>query len=349
MESATIPSARILPTSHELWHNKDVITNTTLPTFRSRVAPAMREMAYAVLTDRTDSSAEERLGQWPAERGALPHGDADADANINELFAWLSNSIDDAMLLHRRQGRFRLRVYGAKGVETLLSMTLVAEPDMSGELDEADAPDQADELDVPEPMVGGTGSDTDRAMNIMFSTLNQVFRAADRATRNMEKVTSLQLRMQERSQAAHEQFMAQAAEHLRASRQQTADVLDLFVAARLETGEAIDEARAAGGGSGGRREKPPNPLAQEALKQLGAAVQTFMVGGNVPDSVKKLMDHPKAKEILANPRLGEVLDKNPGMADGLFDYLRTVLDAPAADAAPDAAPDDYDIPDPGAA
>lgn len=304
----------------------------------------MREMAYAVLTDRTDSSAEERLGQWPAERGTLPHGDG--DANINELFAWLSNSIDDAMLLHRRQGRFRLRVYGAKGVETLLSMTLVAEPDMSGEPDRADEVDQADELDVPDPAVGGNGSDIDRAMNIMFSTLNHVFRAADRATRNMEKVTSLQLRMQERSQAAHEQFMAQAAEHLRASRQQTADVLDLFVAARLETGEAIDEARAAGGG--GRREKPPNPLAQEALKQLGAAVQTFMVGGNVPDSVKKLMDHPKAKEILANPKLGEVLDKNPGMADGLFDYLRSVLDAPAADAAPDAAPDDYDIPDPGA-
>lgn len=315
-----------------MWHNKDVpIENFTLPTFRARARSLMGELAYIILTDRTNAE-EERLGQWPPERGALP--ETEADANVSQLWSWLVASVDDAMLLHRGTGRFRLRFYGTKGHDTLANFTVLAKPDLA--LD--DEPDQADDdLDVAMPASAAAPSvdNVERASQIVLG-------AVERLMRLHERTAAMHIRSQERMHASWEGQHAQMADQLQAARQQLQDVLDVLIAARLEAGETTPTRR------GGREARPPNPLAAEALKQLGEAVRTFAGGANVPEAARKLLDHPKARDILSNPKLGAVLERNPGMADTLFDYLGSILsaDEAGAGAAPDL--DDFDIPDPGA-
>lgn len=311
------------------------IENHTLTSFRKRVLPVLPELAYVVLHDRTDRRNEERLGQWPADKGVLPS--QDAAQNAAALWDWLDAVIGDAMLLHKKKGSFRLRAYGTKGHETLDNFTLVAEPDNE------DSAEDVDNFDVPddsEPASATARSADPAALVHLAQTM------AERNMRLTERLTTQQMKIAERNQRSWESANTQLMLHLDASRQQLQDMLDVWVADRIEEGDKATRRNV-------RSPAAPSPLAAAAVSQIGEVIRTAIGAKfNVPPGLVRLLGHPQAKAVLDNPRLNALLDQDPVVVDGVINMLAGLVDQlpdPPAPGARKPAPDDdddFDIPDP---
>ena len=107
------------------------------------------------------------------------------------------------------------------------------------------------------------------------------------------------------------------------------DVIEVLVAERLTASEQQAEGILESAQARGKPKaaKEPNPLAIEALRELGGGVKAWLLGGaDLPGAAKALLEHPKAKELLTNPQLAAQLQKRPELIDQLMDFISSSIE-----------------------
>lgn len=322
-------------------HTEGVFQNTNSSIFRQRFRPVLvGDFSYAILSDRTEAS-EQRLGQWPVVKGELPAGDT--DELLGMFWRWVCDAALDAMVLHPARGVFRLRLYGTKGVETLDSMTLRAEPQPTDD-------DDVDPYDVPpapEPTASAPATPLDR----LDRAVETYERAAKLAIWTAEKTQEISERnakallntLRVHGEISREQ-LDQAHARLRSQDQINADLTEAMLTERMTYAEEkVEAAEQAANSKGKKGNKEPNPLIGEALRELISGGKEWLLGGNVPDGLGDLLKNPRVKDLLTNPKVVARLKEHPELIDQVLDFINLSAPEPAAGGAPDADP--YDIPE----
>lgn len=316
------------------------ILTYTPTTFAQRVSPLLDTLAYAVLTDRT-GGGEDRLAEWPPAKGPLPSDDP--DANIAELWRWVNHTLDDALMERPGQGTFRLSLYGPKGMDTLARLTIRAESDVDEEADEDQAFDIPPDPAPLAPRELAPADRLERAVDLHERAVQMMLNGGDRMLRQSQAVNAQVLRTLKGTSDAFQEQLAQLFAHVKDLRQMVQDVIEVLVAERLTASEQQAESIVESARGKGKASKEPNPLVAEALKETMGGLRDWLLNGrDMPGAAKALLEHPKAKELLTNPKLAERLKKNPELLDQLMDFISASINDASGEAPPRGT---YDLPE----
>lgn len=310
--------------------------------FKARVEPLLDEVVYCTLTDRSDREEEELLGRWPAEGAELP------PQPVRAMWDWAS---EEVLALSHERGEpvcVRVNLYGPKGLKKLRSITIRSLREAASWDEEGDG-DVGLGGDIPDP--GTPGAELqgvalcERATALAINGSRGVITEALRVLSETLRVTTQQQRMTQEQLASINTM-------LEASRAQNGDFAEMILGLRLEQAEEA-ETQAKRSGKKQRNESGggPSPIARDGLAAIKDLAKGFLLKQELPEELAVLLDNPRIKKALADPRLARALKNKEAeseMVEALEGLLDSLLDAvPEEPADPSSPPpsqdDDFDV------